>query len=142
CPGCCPGGRGRPGGSPASWPVRPTRPCVTAYRIVQEALTNVTKHAGDREARVRLSYGDERLVLAVSDDGRARRRVGMPANSLSANGGSTSGSSTSGGSTRGGYGLIGMRERARSVGGRIRTGPRPEGGFEVVAELPYPPGPR
>lgn len=92
---------------------------LTAYRIVQEALTNVTKHADDRSAQVRLVYGDDRLVLSVSNGGR----VGRPADSLSASGG---------------YGLIGMRERARSVGGRIRMGHRPQGGFEVVAELPFP----
>lgn len=92
---------------------------LTAYRIVQEALTNVTKHADDRSAQVWLAYGDDRLVLSVSNGGR----VGRPAHSLSGSGG---------------YGLIGMRERARSVGGRVRMGHRPQGGFEVVAELPFP----
>ncbi|MCL8010965.1 sensor histidine kinase [Streptomyces sp. AS02] len=92
---------------------------LTAYRIVQEALTNVTKHADDRSAEVRLVYGDDRLVLSVSNGGR----VGRVSPSLSAGGG---------------YGLIGMRERARSVGGRIRLGHRPQGGFEVIAELPFP----
>ncbi|MDF3142513.1 MULTISPECIES: histidine kinase [unclassified Streptomyces] len=98
---------------------------LTAYRIVQEALTNVTKHAADRAAEVRLSYGADRLVLVVSNGGRA----GQPADSLVGSGGYGSG----------GYGLLGMRERARSVGGRIRMGHRPEGGFEVVTELPLPP---
>ncbi|MER5199370.1 sensor histidine kinase [Streptomyces sp. NPDC002755] len=90
---------------------------LTAYRIVQEALTNVTKHAGARTAAVRLVYTEDQLTVAVTDDGGAHPRV--PA---------------SGGG--GGYGLIGMRERARSADGRVRTGHRPGGGFEVVAELP------
>ncbi|MFH0175356.1 sensor histidine kinase [Streptomyces cacaoi] len=89
---------------------------LTAYRIVQEALTNVTKHAGARRAAIRLVYADDRLTVAVTDDGCARPKV--PA------------------SAGGGYGLIGMRERARSAGGRVRTGHRPGGGFEVVTELP------
>ncbi|MGW6905966.1 sensor histidine kinase [Streptomyces sp. NPDC054940] len=92
---------------------------LTAYRIVQEALTNVTKHAGGHSADVRLVYGAERLVLSVSNGGRAGSHVNSLSNS-------------------GGYGLIGMRERAHSVGGRIRMGHRPQGGFEVIAELPFP----
>ncbi|WP_327184135.1 sensor histidine kinase [Streptomyces sp. NBC_01334] len=93
---------------------------LTAYRIVQEALTNVTKHAGACTAAIRLVYTDDRLTVAVTDDGGTRPKV--PA------------------STGGGYGLIGMRERARSAGGRVRTGHRPGGGFEVVTELPLGPG--
>ncbi|WP_020132870.1 sensor histidine kinase [Streptomyces sp. 303MFCol5.2] len=89
---------------------------LTAYRIVQEALTNVTKHAGACTAAIRLVYTDDRLTVTVTDDGGTRPRV--PA------------------SAGGGYGLIGMRERARSAGGRVRTGHRPGGGFEVVTELP------
>ncbi|MET9762009.1 sensor histidine kinase [Streptomyces sp. NPDC006372] len=94
---------------------------LTAYRIVQEALTNVTKHATARTAEVRLSYAHDRLVIAVINGG-----------------GTASGGSVS---LRGGYGLIGMRERAHSAGGRLRAGHRPEGGFEVVAELPLGPFP-
>ncbi|MFD9434779.1 sensor histidine kinase [Streptomyces sp. NPDC060002] len=90
---------------------------LTAYRIVQEALTNVTKHAGARTAAIRLVYAEDLLTVAVTDDGGAHPKV--PA-------------SVGGG----GYGLIGMRERARSADGRVRTGHRPGGGFEVVAELP------
>lgn len=87
---------------------------------MQEALTNVTKHAGACTAAIRLVYTDDRLTVAVTDDGGTRPKV--PA------------------STGGGYGLIGMRERARSAGGRVRTGHRPGGGFEVVTELPLGPG--
>ena len=92
---------------------------LTAYRITQEALTNVTKHAGSRSAEVRLVHTSAGLVLTITDDAPPRP-AGPSAPS-------------------GGYGLIGMRERARSVGGRIRMGHRPEGGFEVVAELPVRP---
>ena len=93
---------------------------LTAYRIVQEALTNVTKHAAARSADVRLAYSPDLLVVAVTDDGGTARVPDSPAPS-------------------GGYGLIGMRERAHSVGGRIRMGHRPQGGFEVVTELPLQP---
>jgi signal transduction histidine kinase len=95
---------------------------LTAYRIVQEALTNVTKHALTGAAEVRLAYTHDRLVVTVVNAGDAddARRSGSP-------------------SPSGGYGLIGMRERAHSVGGHIRMGHRPQGGFEVVAELPVQP---
>lgn len=89
---------------------------LTAYRIVQEALTNVTKHAGTGSAEVRLSYSHDRLGITVTDHG-----------------GTAVPSSIASGS---GYGVIGMRERALSAGGRLRAGHRPEGGFEVVTELP------
>ncbi|MFJ9626591.1 sensor histidine kinase [Streptomyces sp. NPDC101175] len=96
---------------------------LTAYRIVQEALTNVSKHATTGAAQVRLRYSHDRLILTVSDDG-----PGATAVSASAPGE--------------GFGLIGMRERARSVGGALRAGHRVEGGFEVTTELPlYPSAP-
>ncbi|MFJ9896338.1 sensor histidine kinase [Streptomyces sp. NPDC091280] len=96
---------------------------LTAYRIVQEALTNVSKHATTGAAQVRLRYSHDRLILTVSDDGP----------------GATAVSATAPGE---GFGLIGMRERARSVGGALRAGHRVEGGFEVTTELPlYPSAP-
>ncbi|BCL25885.1 sensor histidine kinase [Streptomyces aurantiacus] len=85
---------------------------LTAYRIVQEALTNVTKHAGTTSASVHLDYGDRLLTITVRDDGEQRT------------------------TSAAGYGLIGMRERAQAVGGRLRARRRPDVGFEVVAELP------
>ncbi|MFF3135985.1 sensor histidine kinase [Streptomyces mirabilis] len=91
---------------------------LTAFRIVQEALTNVTKHAAAKTARVRLSYSHDRLTLTVADDGGALRSA-PPTPQVP-----------------GGFGLVGMRERAQSVGGRLRAGPGPGGGFEVRAELP------
>ncbi|MFJ8105979.1 sensor histidine kinase [Streptomyces sp. NPDC096132] len=97
---------------------RPLSPGVdlTAYRIIQEALTNVTKHGAGTGARVRLAYSESRLLISVTNDGTAAASV-----------------------PGGGYGLMGMRERAHSVGGDLRAGPRPEGGFEVTTALPLHP---
>ncbi|GAA4610721.1 histidine kinase [Actinoallomurus liliacearum] len=92
---------------------------LTAFRIVQEALTNVTKHAAAQAARVRLAYSRDRLTITVTDDGDAT----IPAAPGPA----------------AGFGLIGMRERALSVGGLLLAGRRPEGGFEVTTELPLRP---
>ncbi|GGO26265.1 two-component sensor histidine kinase [Microbispora rosea subsp. aerata] len=93
---------------------------LTAYRIIQEALTNVTKHAGTGRARVGLAWSRDLLTLTITDDGPGDHTVpGLSAGS-------------------GGFGLIGMRERAAAVGGRLVAGRRPEGGFRVVAELPRP----
>ncbi|MEU0643685.1 sensor histidine kinase [Streptomyces umbrinus] len=96
---------------------RPLSPGVdlTAFRIVQEALTNVAKHAGARTAQVELAYAHDRLTLTVIDNGGATAPPPAPG---------------------GRFGLIGMRERARSAGGRLQAGHRPEGGFAVTAELP------
>ncbi|MBT2367335.1 sensor histidine kinase [Streptomyces sp. ISL-10] len=87
---------------------------LAAFRIVQEALTNVVRHSGSRTARVRIAYAAGRLDLRVDDDGPAT-------------------GSDAGGS---GNGLAGMRERAAALGGTIDAGPRPDGGFRVRAELP------
>ncbi|TQJ88032.1 sensor histidine kinase [Streptomyces sp. SLBN-31] len=87
---------------------------AAAYRIVQEALTNAVRHAGPEPAvRVELNEADGALRLTVTDDGT----------------GPTPG-------TAPGFGLVGMRERARSVGGTLDAGPREAGGFEVRAVLP------
>lgn len=105
---------------------RPLPPGVdlTAYRIVQEALTNVTKHAGTGSARVGLAWEHERVTITVTDDG----------------GGDGAGSGAGTVSDRPpGYGLIGMRERAAAVGGHLFAGRRPEGGFLISTELPLPP---
>jgi len=92
---------------------------LTAYRIVQEALTNVAKHASARAAHVHLAYREDQLTITVTDDGT-----------------STGPSDPAPGH---GFGLIGMRERARSVGGALQAGHRLEGGFEVTTRLPlYP----
>jgi len=111
---------------------RPLPPGVdlTAYRIIQEALTNVTKHAGTSDAQVQLAWDDDDLTVTVADDGRGTATTPAP-------------SAGPGASTLTdrppGYGLIGMRERATAVGGRLSAGRRPEGGFLVSARLPLPP---
>ncbi|WOT32680.1 sensor histidine kinase [Streptomyces coeruleorubidus] len=89
---------------------------LSAYRIVQEALTNVVRHAGTGRCRVAIDYGDEELSVEVVDDGRG---------------------ATGNGSAHG-FGIIGMRERVGLLGGRLSAGPRPEGGFRVAARLPLP----
>ncbi|XRQ12591.1 sensor histidine kinase [Actinomadura welshii] len=103
---------------------RPLPPGVdlTAYRIVQEALTNVTKHAGTESARVDLTWNRDRVTVTVTDDGGGARTAPDAARDRPP-----------------GYGLIGMRERATAVGGRLSAGRRPEGGFFVSTDLPLPP---
>ncbi|WP_329119127.1 sensor histidine kinase [Streptomyces sp. NBC_01465] len=97
---------------------------LTAYRIVQEALTNTRKHGGpDAGASVRLVYFDDGLGLLVEDDGRGA------AHELYEDGGADGA----------GHGLIGMRERIGMVGGTLDAGPRPGGGFRISALLPLKP---
>jgi signal transduction histidine kinase len=97
-------------GRPRPLPVEVDR---AAYRIVQEALTNVSRHAGPAKAVVRLDYRPDQLVISVDDDGRGAR------DDMAA-----------------GVGLTGMRERVTALGGTLRVGPRDGGGFGVRAELP------
>lgn len=90
----------------------------------QEALTNVTKHAGTGSAQVHLAWNRDRVTITVADDG----------------GGAHAAPAVTAVSDRSpGYGLIGMRERATAVGGQLSAGRRPEGGFLVSAQLPLPP---
>ncbi|MFJ9127708.1 sensor histidine kinase [Streptomyces sp. NPDC102340] len=88
---------------------------LTAYRIVQEALANVARHAHTSTAEVELTYHYDRLAIRITDHGTGSATTGAPG---------------------GGYGLIGMRERAASIGGQLRAGRRPTSGFEVSTELP------
>jgi signal transduction histidine kinase len=93
----------------------------SAYRIVQEALTNARKHAGRVAARVAVRYGSRSLELEISNDGapgRGPRDAGVNA---------------------AGHGLVGMRERVTLYGGELYAGHRPEGGFVVRASLPLTP---
>jgi signal transduction histidine kinase len=92
---------------------------LSAYRIVQEALTNVLRHAGPARAAVAVGYRDDELVLDVTDDGRGAAagldHLPVPGS---------------------GHGLVGMRERVALFGGRLSTGPRAGGGFAVRARIP------
>ena len=90
---------------------------LAAFRIAQEALTNVVKHAGPAHVDVAIRYGRDELEIEVDDDGR----------------GAASGLESIGG----GHGLVGMRERVELYGGSLSTGPRPGGGFRVMARIPY-----
>ncbi|WP_329279107.1 sensor histidine kinase [Streptomyces sp. NBC_00691] len=89
---------------------------LSAFRIVQEALTNVVRHAGTGRCRVLIDHGDEELTVEVVDDGRG---------------------ATGNGPSQG-FGLVGMRERVALLNGELRVGTRPEGGFRVAARLPLP----
>ncbi|MBQ1049208.1 sensor histidine kinase [Micromonospora sp. C51] len=91
---------------------------LCAYRVIQECLTNVLRHAGPTCATVTLHYDADRFVVRVSDAGR--------------------GMAESRDDAKPGHGLIGMRERARVYGGTLVTGSRPHGGFEVLLTLPTP----
>ena len=93
---------------------------VSAYRIVQEALTNALKHAGPARARVRIAYEPDAVLVEVTDDGRG---------ATAANGGSAIGGS--------GHGLVGIRERVALVGGEVEAGPLRAGGYAISARLPY-----
>jgi signal transduction histidine kinase len=88
---------------------------LAAYRIVQEALTNVTKHAGPTSVHVAIRYGPHAVAVSVDDDGGARPVASVPGS---------------------GRGLLGMRERAEALGGTFASGPRPAGGYHVAATLP------
>jgi signal transduction histidine kinase len=96
---------------------------LAAYRIVQEALTNVVRHAGRAEVTVTISVGEDHIDLNIDDNGR-----GNPAS-----GGDTATDTNA----DGGHGLVGMAERAEMYGGRTRSGPRPGGGFRVESTLHY-----
>jgi signal transduction histidine kinase len=87
---------------------------VTAYRIVQEALTNALKHAGPARAQVTVRYGDDQLYVDVANDGGQTRN----------------------GADGSGHGLVGMRERVALYGGELECGPRAAGGYQVRARLP------
>jgi signal transduction histidine kinase len=86
---------------------------VTAFRIVQESLTNVMRHASAAHAEVAVVHAPDHLEIAIVDDGRGAAAGASP-----------------------GHGITGMRERAEMIGGRLEAGPRPGGGFRVRATLP------
>jgi signal transduction histidine kinase len=96
---------------------------LAAYRVVQEALTNVLKHAGKPETTVRLGYRDTELVAEVTDAGRPVPAAGPAAGAVPGSG----------------RGLLGLRERIALYGGELDAGPRPGGGWLVRARLPVDP---
>jgi signal transduction histidine kinase len=114
---------------------------LTAYRLIQESLTNTTKHAAGACASVRLTYRPGVLALAVEDDGPHARDDGADRDGVHHNGVHPGGAAGHAGAGNGevGHGLIGMRERAAVVGGWVSAGPH-DGGFLVLAELPLPIG--
>src|SRR5215470_1559889 len=122
--------RVRAGGLPVTMTVtgaqRPLPPEVdqAAYRIVQEALTNVSRHAGHACASVHLHYAPETLSIQGVDDGQGTVT------------GTSTGTSTGTRPSGPGLGLVGMRERVSALGGRLQAGPQDGGGFRVRAELP------
>jgi signal transduction histidine kinase len=87
---------------------------LSAFRIVQEAVTNVVRHSGTRRCRVSIEHRDDELAIEVLDSGRGGHGAGTGA----------------------GYGIVGMRERVGLLHGEFAAGPRPEGGFRVAARLP------
>jgi signal transduction histidine kinase len=89
---------------------------VSAYRIVQEALTNALKHAGPARARVRVAHEPGAVTVEVVDDGGGAEVPRAPGS---------------------GHGLVGIKERVAIVGGQVEAGPRPSGGYAVSARLPY-----
>jgi signal transduction histidine kinase len=96
----------------------PPEVCLAAFRIAQEAVTNVVRHSGADSCRIRVDRGEQEVTVEVDDRGR-------------------------GGTPRpgSGFGLAGMRERAALLGGTLEAGPLPGGGFRVTARLPLPVGP-
>ncbi|MFG3295283.1 sensor histidine kinase [Streptomyces sp. NPDC048179] len=125
---------------------RPLPPGVdlTAYRIVQEALTNVTKHAGTGSARVGFVWNRDHVTITVADDGGGAAARTTPTASPIPNRPPASPAPDRPTASPvpdrpPGYGLIGMRERATAVGGQLSAGRRPEGGFLVSTHLPLPP---
>jgi signal transduction histidine kinase len=92
----------------------------TAYRILQESITNVIRHVGPTRVTVSLDYGTDVLEVRVTDEGGRN-------------------ASGDGGPAEPGHGIVGMRERCGLLGGELTAGPRPSGGFEVKARLPLAP---
>jgi signal transduction histidine kinase len=99
-----------------AWPPEVT---TTVYRVVQEALTNITRHApGAREVTVALAHDQQAITVEVTDDAPSAGSPRLPHAS--------------------GYGLVGMRERVEALGGTLRAGPEPGAGWSVLATLPAP----
>jgi signal transduction histidine kinase len=118
-----------PGGSPRDLPPGVD---LAAYRVVQEGLTNVMKHAGQARTKVRLEYRPRDLLIMVSDDGR-------PPDSGAPGPEPGPGPGPGAGSVSGRRGLIGLRERIAVYGGELDAGPRPGGGWRLTARISLDP---
>ncbi|HSL81687.1 MAG TPA: ATP-binding protein [Thermoanaerobaculia bacterium] len=94
----------------------------TAYRVIQEGLTNVMKHGRDAVVTINVRHGPESAVLEVISDGATEPDPGASPPPTA---------------NRGGRGLSGLKSRVDELGGRLAAGPRAQGGFEVRADLPY-----
>ena len=105
----------------------------TAYRILQESITNVIRHVGPTRVTVALEYGTDVLEVRVTDEG------GRDSSGDEAGGRQPPARTVHGGSAEPGRGIVGMRERCGLLGGELTAGPRPCGGFEVKARLPLAP---
>jgi signal transduction histidine kinase len=95
---------------------------LTAYRVIQESLTNVSKHAGPTTVEVRLSYQPDRLRVVIDNSSTRDAQHRIATGTVGDNGS--------------GHGLVGMRERVTALGGTLHAGRRPDGGYRVTATLP------
>lgn len=127
---------------------RPLPPDIdlSAFRIIQESVTNVVRHSGAGSCRVTVDQRQDELTIEVVDDGRSGTPTGsgapassttVPATASAAGGGARAGARTDGG-----HGIVGMRERVTLLRGEFSAAPRAEGGFRVTARLPLPTGVR
>jgi signal transduction histidine kinase len=105
---------------------------LSAYRIVQEALSNAMRHAPGSHVEVRVAYRPDGLALEVCNDAGPVQAVPVMA-------GNGDGAGGGGAVSAGGHGLVGMRERATMLGGSLDAGPTEDGGFRVAAVLPVSP---
>jgi signal transduction histidine kinase len=101
---------------------------LSAYRILQEALSNAMRHAPGSHVRLHMAYRPDSLELEIRNDAEAPASSSAPV--LVASGA---------GAAEGGHGLVGMRERATMLGGSLDAGPTADGGFRVAAVLPASP---
>ena len=121
-------------------PVRPIAVAadLTAYRVIQESLTNVRKHAGPTTVAVRLTYRPEALRIVIdnlagTDPAHRQAAQGRAGTTGDARAGTDPAAPARAGS---GHGIVGMRERVTALGGSLRAGPRPDGGYRVSVDLP------
>jgi signal transduction histidine kinase len=123
-------------GDPGAAAALPAGVDLTAYRIVQEALTNTLRHAPGSQASVRITYEDAAVTVGVADTGEVRAGDAAHGAADGADGDAGDGRARGDGRLGSGYGLAGIAERVASCGGSLTIGPVPAGGFAVTARLP------